>query len=438
MDELLTGTGDGGSTRSGRVRASQHALARDTVALVLAGGRGSRLYELTEWRAKPAVPFGGKFRIIDFAMSNCVNSGIRRIGVLTQYQSQSLNQHVQRAWSFMDSRFGDFVELLPAQERATTSWYLGTANAVHQNMEYLARIGSEYVLVLAGDHVYKMDYAKMLEDHVNRGAELTIASVDVPLDEARGFGVMSVDDDQRVVSFAEKPAVPTPAPGRLDVALASMGVYVFNRRYLQAVLEADAVDPDSSHDFGKDVIPKLIANGARVFAHRFVTSCVNMADGRPYWRDVGTLDAYWAANMELTAIKPDLNIYDQAWPIWTFQEQLPPAKFVFEWEHRKGFAVDSMVASGCIVSGATVRRSMLFSRVIVHSYCTVEDSVLLAGVDLGRGCIVRRTILDRGCQLPPGMHIGVDPDFDRKYFRVTDKGVVLVTARMLQAAIERR
>jgi glucose-1-phosphate adenylyltransferase len=406
-------------------------LAHDTLALILAGGRGTRLGALTLWRAKPAVPFGGKFRIIDFALSNCVNSGIRRVGICTQYKAQSLIRHVQRGWSFLDGRFNEFIELLPAQQRVTVDWYKGTADAAFQNLDLLRRHAPEYVLILAGDHAYKMDYARMLLDHADLGADMTIACIEVPLAEAKAFGVMEVDEAGRITGFQEKPAHPKPAPGRDDVALASMGIYVFNAAFLYEQLIRDADDPRSQHDFGGDMIPHLIKRGYRVCAHDFAGSCVNMTAGRPYWRDVGTIDAFWEANLDLAQVTPDLNLYDERWPIWTYQEQLPPAKFVFDDDGRRGTAIDSLVSGGCIVSGATVRRSLLFSKVRVHSYSTVEDSVILGDVDIGRGSVIRRAVIDKHCRLPDGTRLGVDPKEDRKRFHVTAGGVTLVTPEML-------
>ena len=406
-------------------------LLRRTLAIVLAGGRGTRLAQLTDWRAKPAVPFGGKFRIIDFTLSNCLNSGIRRIGICTQYKAQSLIRHVQRGWSFLDGQFGEFIELLPAQQRVTAEWYLGTADAVYQNLDILRRHDPEYVLVLAGDHVYKMDYGKMLDEHVARRADLSVACVEVPLEQAKGLGVVAVDENARVVAFHEKPAAPAPMPGRSDAALASMGVYVFNASFLYEQVISDADEDRSSHDFGRDVIPWAVGRGYRVWTHRFADSCVNMAKGVPYWRDVGTVDAYWAANLDLVQVNPDLNLYDSEWPIRTYQEQLPPAKFVFDDDGRRGMAVDSMVSGGDIISGATVRRSLLFSDVHVHSYCTVEDSVILPNVDVGRHCVVRRTVIDKHCRLPAGLRVGVNPEEDRKRFHVSERGVTLVTPEML-------
>jgi len=406
-------------------------LTRDTLAIILAGGRGTRLGRLTDWRAKPAVPFGGKFRIIDFPLSNCVNSGIRRIGVCTQYKAQSLIRHVLQGWSFLDGRFREFVELLPAQQRITAEWYKGTADAVYQNLDILRRHQPQFVLVLAGDHVYKMDYGKMLADHQANSADMTVACVEVPLAEANMFGIMSVDEDLRVTTFHEKPEQPVPAPDRPDVALASMGIYVFNASFLYEQLIRDSDDPHSSHDFGKDVIPHLLLRGYRVNAHRFGDSCVTMSEGKPYWRDVGTIDAYWKANMELAKVVPDLDLYDEDWPIWTHQEQLPPAKFVFDENDRRGTAIDSMVSGGCIISGATVRRSLLFSNVRVHSYAAVEDSVILPNVDIARHVVLKRAVVEKHCRLPEGLVAGVDPEEDRKRFHVTEQGVTLIVPEML-------
>jgi len=410
---------------------SEKRLARQSLAMILAGGRGSRLGPLTNWRAKPAVPFGGKFRIIDFTLSNCVNSDVRRIGIATQYKAQSLIGHVQRGWSFLDGRFQEFVELLPAQQRVTADWYQGTADAVFQNLDILREHAPRYVLVLSGDHVYKMDYSKMLAEHAKREADLSVACVGVPVGEASDFGVMAVDTHSRVTGFEEKPAKPAPLPGRADRALVSMGVYVFEASFLYEQLIRDAADSGSNHDFGKDVIPHLVRGGYRVYAHDFASSCVNVANGVPYWRDVGTIDAYWGANMELVKVQPELDLYDEHWPIWTHQEQLPPAKFVFDEDGRRGLAVESMVSGGCVVSGATVRRSLLFSKVRVNEHALVEDSVVLPAVDVGRGAVVRRAILDRGCRLPEGIRIGVDHEQDRQRFHVSAAGIVVVTPEML-------
>ncbi len=417
--------------RTGSAVPSVHQLTRATVAMVLAGGRGSRLGPLTDWRAKPAVPFGGKFRIIDFTLSNCVNSGIRRIGVCTQYKAQSLIRHIQRGWSFLEGRLNEFVELLPAQQQIAPVWYRGTADAVYQNIALLRGHGPKYVLVLAGDHIYKMDYGKMIAEHVERGTDITIGCVAVPLADATAFGVMTIDADGQVVGFDEKPANPQPMPGAPDVALGSMGIYVFGAEYLYDLLQQDTEDTNSAHDFGRNIIPRAIARGDRVFAHDLRESDVSSTSSGVYWRDVGTIDAYWEANMDLIKVTPELNMYDREWPIWTFQEQLPPAKFVFDEDDRRGFALDSLVSGGCIVSGSTVRRSLLFSNVHVHSYCAVEDSVILSDVDIARGAIVRRAVVDRHCRIPAGMKIGVDPEEDRRRFHVTDRGITLVTPEML-------
>jgi len=407
-------------------------ITRSTMALVLAGGRGSRLEHLTEWRAKPAVPFGGKFRIVDFTLSNCVNSGIRRIGICTQYRAQSLIRHVQRGWSFLDGRFDEFVELLPAQQRHADEWYYrGTADAVYQNLDILRRHAPDYVLILAGDHVYKMDYGKMLAEHVWRRARMSIACVEVPLPDARSLGVMQVDSRWRITGFQEKPAQPAPMPGKADRALASMGVYAFNASFLYDELIRDAKAPGSGHDFGKDIIPRLVQRGDAVYAHSFSDSCVNMVEGVPYWRDVGTVDAYWDANIELTKVVPDLNLYDHDWPIWTHQEQLPPAKFVFDEKDRRGVAIDSLVSGGDVISGATVRRSVLFSNVRAQDRSSVEDSVVLPDVEIGPDVVLRRAIVDRYCRLPAGLEVGVRPEEDRKRFHVTASGVTLIVPEML-------
>jgi glucose-1-phosphate adenylyltransferase len=406
-------------------------IARNTFGIVLAGGRGSRLMQLTDWRSKPAVPFGGKFRIVDFTLSNCVNSGIRRIGVATQYKAQSLIQHLQRGWSFLDGRFHEFIDILPAQQQISEDWYRGTADAVMQNLDLIRRNRPKYVLVLSGDHVYKMNYARMLTEHVERQADFSVACIDVPRMEATDFGVMHVDDQQRVVAFVEKPKDPPAIPGRPDRALASMGVYVFNADFLYEQLIRDHDDPKSSHDFGKDLIPHCV-HRYRVFAHNFAHSCVGMDETRiPYWRDAGTIDAYWEANMELTKVTPELNLYDDDWPIWTHQEQLPPAKFVFDDEGRRGMAVDSLVSGGDIISGALVRHSLLFSRVHVHSYAQIEDSVILPDVDIGRRAKLRRVVMDKHCRVPEGLTIGYDIEADRKRFHVSEGGVTLVTPEML-------
>lgn len=407
-------------------------ITKNTYAMVLAGGRGSRLHQLTDWRAKPAVPFGGKFRIIDFVLSNCVNSGIRRIGVATQYKSHSLIQHIQRGWSFLNGQFGEFVDLLPAQQRVDENhWYQGTADAVFQNLDILRASNPDFVLILAGDHVYKMDYGRLLAFHVDNKADMTVACLEVPIAESSAFGVMSVDQNSRVVEFAEKPANPAPLPGKPDKVLASMGIYVFNTKFLFEQLIRDADDKRSSHDFGKNLIPYMIEK-YHVYAQNFEQSCVGMGDDNvPYWRDVGTIDSYWEANMELTKVIPDLNMYDQEWPIWTHQEQLPPAKFVFDEDGRRGMAIDSLVSGGCIVSGSTVRRSLLFSDVRVDGYCNIEDSVILPNVDVSQGVTLKRVIVDKNCKIPDGLIVGVDPEEDRKRFHVSPNGVTLITPEML-------
>jgi glucose-1-phosphate adenylyltransferase len=406
-------------------------LTKSTVALILAGGRGSRLKQLTDWRAKPAVPFGGKFRIIDFPLSNCVNSGIRRIGVVTQYKAHSLIQHLQRGWGFLRGEFNEFIDLLPAQQRIhEDEWYKGTADAVFQNMDILRHYGPEFVLILAGDHIYKMDYGEMLAAHAASAADVTIACLEVPIEDAKSFGVVSVDDYQRITAFDEKPADPKPIPGDPTRAFASMGIYVFNAKFLYEQLIRDADDSKSSHDFGKDIIPHLVSR-YRVFAHRFSDSCVGAPGEVPYWRDVGTIDAYWEANMELAKITPDLNLYDDKWPIWTYQEQLPPAKFVFDDNERRGMAVDSMVSGGCIISGATVRSSVLFSDVRVNSYSEVTDSVILPKVDIGRYVRLNKVVVDKNCLIPDGLEVGFDREKDRQRFYVSERGITLITPEML-------
>ena len=405
-------------------------ITKKAYALILAGGRGARLKNLTDWRAKPAVPFGGKFRIIDFPLSNCMNSGIRRIGVATQYKSHSLIRHIQRGWSFLDGRMKEFIDLMPAQQRVQEQWYQGTADAVYQNIDILKSNNPEYVVILAGDHVYKMDYGRMLAYHVSRQADLTVACIEVPREEATAFGVIGVDDDWRVRSFLEKPADPPSIPGRPDLALASMGIYIFNASFLYEQVARDTDDPKSSHDFGKDIIPHLVPR-YRVCAHRFQDSCVGMNDNRPYWRDVGTVDAYWEANIDLADVTPDLDLYEDVWPIWTYQEQLPPAKFVFDDEGRRGMAVDSLVSGGCIISGATVRHSIVFSNVRAHSYSDIQDSVILPDVVINRHVKLRRCIVDRGSILPEGFSAGFDAQEDRKRFHVSERGVTLITPEML-------
>ena len=412
------------------------ALTKNTFALILAGGRGTRLKALTDTRAKPAVPFGGKFRIIDFPLSNCINSGIRRVGVATQYKSHSLLQHVQRGWGFLRGEFNEFVELWPAQQRIQEQWYMGTADAVFQNLDIIRNLGAEYVLILAGDHIYKMDYGQMLAVHVRNNADMTVACINVPIEEAKAFGVIGVDRDDRVIEFKEKPENPNPLPDDPTRAFASMGIYVFNATFLYEQLIKDADDPKSEHDFGKDIIPKII-NKYRVFAHRFTDSCVGANNGNFYWRDVGTIDAYWEANMELTKVTPELNLYDSNWPIWTYQEQLPPAKFVFDNADRCGMATDSLVSGGCIVSGGKINKSVLFSDVRVDSFSTIENSVILPKVSVGANVTLKRVVVDKGAKIPDGMQIGVDLELDRERFYVSEKGITLVTAEMLGAPTHR-
>lgn len=402
-------------------------LTRNTLALVLAGGRGSRLHELTERRAKPAVYFGGKYRIIDFPLSNCVNSGIRRIGVLTQYKSHSLIRHLVEGWSFFQRGLGEFIEILPASQRTTGDWYRGTADAIYQNLDIVRTLQPKYVLVLSGDHVYKMDYGRLLAYHEEKSAELTVACVGVALEEAGGFGVMRVGDDFRVHGFDEKPADPQPMPGSADVALVSMGNYVFNTEFLFRKLEEDAQSGPSSHDFGHDIIPSIIRDH-NVFAYPFLDE----ATGRqPYWRDVGTVDSFWEANMELVSVEPELNLYDRDWPIRTCHPQLPSAKFVFRDPDREGKALDSVVSAGCVISGSAIVDSLLYSSVRVNSYSRISASVLLPEVEVGRDCRITRAVIDRGCRIPPGTVIGEDREVDASRFRVTDKGIVLVTPGML-------
>jgi glucose-1-phosphate adenylyltransferase len=411
-----------------------HQLVRRTMALVLAGGRGARLKQLTERRAKPAVYFGGKFRIIDFALSNCVNSGIRRIGVVTQYKSHSLLRHLQRGWSFLRSELNEMVDLLPAQQRVGEEyWYRGTADAVFQNMDIVRSARPEYIVVLAGDHVYKMDYSLMVRDHVDSGAGSTVGCIEVPRAEASAYGVMAVDERRRITAFVEKPADPPAMPGNDALSLASMGIYVFDAEYLYKLLDEDLADPSSSHDFGKDVIPRVVREG-RAMAHPFRMSCVGLVDGaQPYWRDVGTIDSFWAANLDLASVTPDLDIYDRDWPIWTYQQQLPPAKFVPDRSGQHGLAVNMMVSGGCIVSGSQVSNAVLFSNVRVHSFCTIAEAVILPGVNVARHCRLRKVVIDRGCQLPEGLVVGEDAALDAQRFERTEGGVVLITRPMLDA-----
>lgn len=408
-------------------------LTRRTVALILAGGQGSRLHELTDWRAKPAVPFGGKFRIIDFPLSNCINSGIRRVGVITQYKSHSLVRHIMRGWSGFKAEFGEFVEVLPASKRIDEDWYKGTADAVFQNLDILRRQQPEFVLILGGDHIYKMDYGPLVSSHVNKNADMTVCCIEVSAEEAAGaFGVLTVDTTGRVLAFDEKPAKPAEIPGKPGRVLASMGNYVFNTEFLYEQLVRDADEPKSSHDFGKDLLPHMV-NKYGVYAY-----AMGEGDGRSYWRDVGTLDAFWSANMELLEFEPELDLYDTIWPIYTHQPQLPPAKFIHNDEKRRGSAINSTISGGCIVSGANILNSVLFSNVRAHSYSSIEDSVILPDVSIHRHAKVRRAIIDVGCEIPENAEIGYDKEKDEAAgFRVTESGITLVTPDQLGQSVHR-
>jgi len=405
-------------------------LTSGALAVIMAGGRGERLRDLTAMRCKPAAPFGGKFRIIDFVLSNCVNSGIRQIFMMTQYKGQSLIQHVQRGWSYLRGEFGEFIDVVPAQQQIGEHWYRGTADCVYQNLDLIRAHRPKHVLVLAGDHIYKMDYGPMVAYHVEKGADITVGVVEVPLDKAREFGVLSVTEWNRVTKFAEKPREPEPIPGRTDVALASMGIYVFNGRLLEQLLTEDAKRADSKHDFGRNIIPPAIDN-LQVFAYPF-TDVKTRAQN--YWRDVGTVDAYYEANIELVHVAPELNLYDEEWPIWTYQLHQPAAKFVLDEDGRRGMAINSIVSGGCIISGAVINQSLLFSSVRVEERSSVHRAVVLPNVKIGSGCTIRQAILDEGCEVPDGMQIGVDRHADAARFHVTDGGVVLVTPEMLARA----
>lgn len=418
-------------------KSKTHLTGR-TYAMVLAGGRGRRLHQLTDWRVKPALPFAGHLSVIDFTLSNCVNSGVRHIAVLTQYKAQSLIRHIEHGWGFLAASLGEYVDVVPAQQQHGESWYSGTANAVYQNMAFIDEAKPALVLVLGGDHIYKMDYSIMLAEHVARGAEMTVACLEVPAAQASEFGVMSVDAEQRIVAFEEKPMHASALPQHPSHVLASMGIYVFDVDLLLAALERDATDPTSHHDFGRDIIPSLLARH-RVFAHRFEDSCINMVDATPYWRDIGTVDAYWEANMDLTSVVPELNLYDAEWPILSLQRQLTPAKFVFEEADRSGVAYNSLVSSGCIVSGAKVRHSILFSKVRVGEGSVIEDSLVLPAVTIGKGVTLRRAIVDNHCHLPDGFSAGLDVGHDRaRGFHVTERGVTLVTPEMLGQRLHRQ
>ena len=410
----------------------ERRLPKRAMALILAGGRGSRLKQLTDTRCKPAVYFGGHFRIIDFVLSNCMNSGLRRIGVLTQYKSHSLLRHLQRGWNFLKSEMHEFVDLIPAQQRVDEEyWYRGTADAVYQSLDIIKSNKPEYVVILAGDHIYKMDYARMLADHALSGAGVTVGCIEVDRQEAKAFGVMAIDENKKVTSFVEKPADPPAMPGKPDRSLASMGIYIFTADYLYRMLDEDIALEGSSHDFGKDIIPKAVGEG-QVVAHFFQDSCVYNSEKAPaYWRDVGTIDAYWEANIDLTATVPELNLYDRSWPIWTYQEQLPPAKFVHNEANRRGEAIESSVSAGCILSGS-VHNSLLFSNCRVHSYTQIHGAVLLPEVQVGRHVRLTKVVVDRGCRIPDGLVVGEDPDDDARRFYRSEGGVTLITPRMLE------
>jgi glucose-1-phosphate adenylyltransferase len=404
-------------------------LTGGALAVIMAGGRGERLRDLTAHRCKPATPFGGKFRIIDFVLSNCVNSGIRQISILTQYKAQSLLQHVQHGWSYLRGEFGEFIEVVPAQQQLGPMWYRGTADAVHQNIELIVAHRPKHVLVLAGDHIYKMDYGPMIAYHVEKGADITVGVVEVPAAESRHYGVLTATEWNRVTRFAEKPANPDTLPARPGSILASMGIYVFSTHLLEGMLAEDAAQDASEHDFGKNILPDAIAAGRQVFAYPFQDV---QTRAQNYWRDVGTVDAYYEANIELVHVKPELNIYDEDWPIWTYQVQQPPAKFILDEDGRRGTAINSMVSGGCIISGAVVRESLLFSNVRVEEGTSIQRSMILPNAAIGRGCTITRAIVDEGCEVPEGTTIGVDHEADERRFHVTGNGVVLVTPDMLR------
>jgi glucose-1-phosphate adenylyltransferase len=407
-------------------------LVRSAIAYVLAGGRGTRLLELTDTRAKPAVYFGGKSRIIDFALSNALNSGIRRIGVATQYKAHSLIRHMQRGWNFFRPERNESFDILPASQRLGDNWYAGTTDAVYQNIDILEDYATEFIVILAGDHIYKMDYEMMLAQHVEQQADVTVGCIEVPRMSATGLGVMAVDASGRITDFVEKPADPPAMPGNPDLALASMGIYVFRTNFLISELKRDAEAPASQRDFGRDLIPHLVRQG-NAWAHRFSNSCVRSpSEQEAYWRDVGTVDAYFEANIDLTAVVPALDLYDRDWPIWTYAEITPPAKFVHDEDGRRGMATASLVSGGCIVSGATLRRTLLFSGVHVHSHAVVENAVVLPDVDIGAGARLQNVIVEKRVRIPPGLVVGEDPVLDAKRFRRTDKGICLITPSMIE------
>ncbi|MEX0955377.1 MAG: glucose-1-phosphate adenylyltransferase [Rhizobiaceae bacterium] len=411
---------------------SRYSLSRDAMAYVLAGGRGSRLKELTDRRAKPAVYFGGKTRIIDFALSNALNSGIRRIGVATQYKAHSLIRHMQRGWNFFRPERNESFDILPASQRVSeTQWYEGTADAVYQNIDIIESYGPEYMIILAGDHIYKMDYEVMLREHVDSGADVTIGCLEVPRMEATGFGVMHVDEKNRITDFVEKPADPPGMPNKPDVALASMGIYVFRTALLMDQLRRDAAQEGSNRDFGKDIVPWLVKNG-HAQAHSFSNSCVRSSnEDQAYWRDVGTIDAYWEANIDLTDVTPELDIYDVEWPIWTYAEIKPPAKFVHDEDGRRGSAISSLVAGDCIISGSALRRSLLFTGVRASSFSALDEAVVLPDCSIGRYARLSKVVIDRGVKIPEGLVVGEAPILDEKRFRRSENGVCLITQDMI-------
>ncbi len=408
-------------------------LTQRTLAFVLAGGRGSRLKELTDRRVKPAVYFGGKARIIDFALSNAMNSGIRKMALATQYKAHSLIRHCQRGWNFFRSERNEFLDILPASQRmGGEDWYRGTADAVTQNVDIIDSYGIEYIVILAGDHIYKMDYEVMLRQHVESKADVTVGCLTVPRMEATAFGVMATDASGQITDFLEKPADPPGTPDNPDVALASMGIYVFSWKYLRELLLADAADPNSSHDFGNDLIPDIVKNG-KAMSHRFDDSCVRPEGAPSYWKDVGTVDAFWQANIDLTNFTPELNLWDPEWPVWTYAENVPPAKFIHDEKDRRGMAISSMVSGGCIISGTEVRNSLLFTEVHTNSYAVLDHAVVLPGVVVGRHARLTKVVIDRGVEIPEKLVVGEDPKEDAKYFRVSEKGTTLITQPMVDA-----
>lgn len=417
-------------TNSGSI--DLNSALNSTLAIVLAGGRGSRLKQLTDSRSKPAIPIAGKFKIIDFPLSNCINSGIRRIAVVTQYRSHTLNQHVQRGWNFLQSDLNEFVELWPAQQQtANESWYQGTADAVYQNLVTIGDINPDYILVLAGDHVYKQNYSVMLREHIEKKADISVACIEVPVEEARDFGVLGIDQDENIISFVEKPENPPTIPGNPERSLASMGIYIFNASMLSENLASDAFNTHSSHDFGKDIIPSSIGS-YKIVAHPFSRSCIqNVSYDEPYWRDVGTLSAYWQANIDLTKLLPRLDLYDDSWPIRTVHYQRAAAKFNYNYKERLGTAINSVVSAGCIVSGSTVEQSILFNNVRVNSFSVLKECVVLPGCDIGRNCRLTRVVLDSNCQVPEGTIIGEDAALDAQHFYRNEDGIVLVTSAMI-------